>query len=84
MKTYNKSSLPEAIFYNGDTYTVNISISAAMTLNYTPIKTIAATLKKEGRKGILVNVMSKALRGKTDLHGKPYTPNQFIYTNSKK
>ena len=41
----------------------------------------AATLRKEGRKAVLVNVMSKNLRGKTDLHGKPYQPTKWIFTN---
>lgn len=80
MKQFNKNSLPESIDYNGITYKVNIAISSAMTLNNTPVRTIASTLKAEGRKAILVNVTNKALRGKTDLHGNPYQPTKWIFT----
>ena len=81
MKQYSRTHLPDFIEYNGETYKVNIEISGAMRDNNTPINTIAATLRKEGRKAVLVNVMSKNLRGKTDLHGKPYQPTKWIFTN---
>lgn len=29
---------------------------------------------------VLLRVLSRNLRGKTDLHGRPYTPNEWIYT----
>ena len=29
-----------------------------------------------------INVLSKNLRGRTDLHGREYTPNKFYYTES--
>ena len=81
MKQYSRTHLPDFIEYNGETYKVNIEISGAMRDNNTPVNTIAATLRKEGRKAVLVNVMSKNLRGKTDLHGKPYQPTKWIFTN---
>lgn len=83
MKTFNKSSLPDTIEYNGSIYKLNVSISSSMHLNDTPIATISATLKKEGKKAVLVICMSKNLKGKTDLHGKPYQPTKWIYTTIK-
>ena len=81
MKQYSRTHLPDSIEYNGETYKVNIEISGVMRDNNTSFNTIAATLRKEGRKAVLVNVMSKNLRGKTDLHGKPYQPTKWIFTN---
>ena len=82
MKTFNKTYLPEVIEYAGATYKVNGAISGAMKENNTSLSTIAITLKKEGRKAVLVRVLSKSLRGKTDLHGKPYQPTKWIYTTN--
>ena len=79
MKQYSKTHLPDCIIYKGETYKVNIEISGAMRDNNTPINTIAATLRKEGRKAVLVNVLSKNLKGKTDLHGKPYQPTEWLF-----
>lgn len=81
MKQYNKTYLPETITYNGETYSINVEISGAMNANNTPVNTIAATLREQGRKAILVNVLSRNLRGKTDLHGNPYQPTKWIFTN---
>lgn len=81
MKTFNKTYLPDAINYNGEEYKCNIEISAAMTLNNTPVNVIADTLKKEGRKAVLVRVLARNLRGRTDLHGKAYQPSKWIFTN---
>ena len=81
MKQYNKKYLPDSIEYNGETYKVNIEISGAMRDNKTPLRTISATLKKEGRKAVLVNVLSSNLKGKTDLHGNLYQPTKWIFTN---
>ena len=39
------------------------------------------TLKMEGRKAILVNVLGINLKGRTDLWGKSYQPTKHIYTN---
>jgi hypothetical protein len=52
-----------------------------MGLNNTSESVIASTLKKEGRKCVLVNVLSKNLKGKNDIHGKPYKPTKWIFTN---
>jgi len=65
MKTFNKTFLPDKIVYNNETYKVNAAISGAMHANSTQPKVIANTLKSQGRKCILVNVLSS----------------QWIYTN---
>lgn len=82
MKTFNKSYLPETVIYNGVVYERNASITSAMSANNTPISTIRKTLKEEGRKMVLVNVLQRSLRGKTDLHGKPYQPTKWIFTTT--
>ncbi len=80
MKQYNKTYLPDAITYNGNEYKANARITSSMIANNTSVRVISETLKKEGRKMIVVNVLSKNLKGKTDLYGKPYQPNKHIFT----
>ena len=80
MKTFKKPSLPESISHNGSEFTLNTSISSAMHLNNTPISRIAQTLRSEGRKAVVVEVLSRSLKGKTDLHGNPYKPTKWIFT----
>ena len=84
MKTFNKNHLAEAIEYNGETYQPNRNISGSMVLNNTNLEFIKKKLRLQGRKCILVKVLSNNLKGKNDLHGKPYQPSQWIYTNDKK
>lgn len=83
MKTYNKDHLPDYIDYKGERYMLNVEISGAMNANNTSVKTISNTLKKEKRRGVLVNCMDKRLKGKRDLHHKPYEPTKWIYTTNK-
>jgi len=80
MKQYNKTYLPDEITFNGESYKANGRISTAVMLNNTSLKTVQNTLKMEGRKMIVVNVMSKSLKGKSDLYGHPYKPNKHIFT----
>jgi len=82
MKIYSRKYLPESITYNNETYKMNAAISGAMNANNTPVNTIVATLKREGRKAILVQVLSSNLKGRTDLHGNPYKPTKWIFTNN--
>ena len=81
MKTYNKTFLPDSITYNGEVFKLNSMISGGMNASRTNPKQVIEALKSTGKRGILVNVMSKNLKGKTDLHGKPYQPSKFIFTN---
>jgi len=80
MKQYNKTYLPNEITYNGNAYKTNARITSSMIANNTSVRVISETLKKEGRKMLVVNVLSKNLKGKTDLYGKPYQPNKHIFT----
>lgn len=81
MKTFNKSSLVERISYNGHTYTPNAHISATYSANRRSLPNILKDLNKGGRKAILVQVLGRNLRGKTDICGKPYQPTLWIYTS---
>src|SRR5688500_17416347 len=82
MKSFNKKSLPESVSYKGLQYFLNTDITSAMKLNSTPHSTIVATLKAEGRKCVLVKVLSHNLKKSTDLHGKAYKPSEWIYTTN--
>lgn len=81
MKQYSKTYLPDAITYNGEKYKINAAISGAMHSNNTSLNSINAALKAQGRKAICVNVLSANLRGVNDLHGRPYQPTKWIFTN---
>lgn len=81
MKTFNKTYLPDEVNYNGQIFYKNAAISGAMNANNTSLNTIAATLKKEGLKAVCVKVLHRNLKGRTDLHGRPYQPTAHIFTN---
>jgi len=83
MKQYNKTYLPECIIYNGEIYRPNPALSTSMILSGTSAKTIHKNMvaEKNGKRCVFVNVMPKSLKGKTDLNGKPYTPNIHVFTN---
>lgn len=72
MKTFRKDHCPDAITYLGHEYKRNMEATEQF---------------REGKSlpgspyNIKVSVLSKKLRGKTDLHDKPYEPNIFIYSS---
>lgn len=78
MKTFNRTSLPESIKYNSRIYTRNDSLSN-LNMQGISLKSYIDTLKYAGNKVILCNVLSRNLKGKTDLHGQPYKPTQWVY-----
>jgi len=80
MKIFNFSSLPDTVNYNGSTYRVNMGITTGMKNSGTPPDRIQTQLKLQGNHGILIKVLSRNLKGKTDLHGKLYQPSQWIFT----
>jgi len=82
MKTFNRTFLVDAITYSGEIYHRNDAITSAMEKNNTNLKNISFALRLQGRKAILVNCLSKNLKGKTDLHGRPYKPSKHIYTTN--
>jgi len=81
MKIFNRTSLPEQIKYNGEIYALNTTISAGMNQSSTPPAKVIEALRSTGKKGILVNVLSRNLKGVRDLHGKEYPPSKWIFTN---
>ena len=84
MKTFNKTDLPISINYNGKIYNRNSDISFTMNDNEPNINAINAQLKKEKRLGVMVCVLSKNLKGKPDIHGKPYKPTKWIFSTCPK
>ena len=81
MKIFKKTFVPDQISYNGEIYTVNIQISSGMQRSRTKPETVLKTLKTTGKKGILVEVLSKNLKGKKDIYGNFYAPTKWIFTN---
>ena len=81
MKTFKRTSLPDSVTVNGSELKLNAAISTGMQLNGTHPNKIAKSLRKEGRKCAMVLVMSKNLKGRTDLYGNEYKPTQHIFTN---
>lgn len=84
MKTFNREHLPESrtIEHNGQTYHLNVEMSGARSANNTSLDHITAELKKQGRKAVLVKVLSENLKGKLDLHNKPYKPTEWLFTTN--
>lgn len=64
MKLY--SNLPNSIKQNGITF----HFYAA----YPTFKTIPS-----GKKSRIISVLSRNLRGKKDVHGNPYLPNNYLF-----
>lgn len=67
MKIYR--SLPEKVVIRSVKYVLDANLSA--------LKQIPTD-----KKYVKVNVLAKSLEGKTDLHGNPYKPSVFIFTES--
>lgn len=81
MKTFKKDHLPETIQHNGETYTYNRNLTVGWERNNTDLKFISRELKKDNnRKAVLVHVLAKNLRGKLDIHNKPYQPTKWIFS----
>lgn len=81
MKTFKRTSLPDAVIVNGTELTLNPAISVGMEINGTHPNKIAKELRKQGRKCALVLVLPRTLKGKSDLHGKQYEPTKHVFTN---
>lgn len=71
MKSYNKTHCPDTILYMGAYYKLNIEATHQYNKG----------VKLSGLYHVKVNVLSKSLKGKTDLYGNHYKPNIFIYSN---
>lgn len=78
MKTFNRTSLPESIVYNGKVYKCDAKASALVSGK----KVFSlGELGLIDKSVIFVNVLSKNLKNKTDLFGQPYKPTTWIFTN---
>lgn len=69
MKTFNRTSIPERIEYNNKIYHLDIGLSNA----YKDGK------KPHSKNVVLVKVLSRKLKGVTDLHGTEYKPSEWIF-----
>lgn len=83
MKTFNKTSLPDSISYNNETYTKSDRFFYFLTRHrYTKPKALVEHLNKTKHvKAILVKVLPTRLKGVKDLHGNHYKPSEWIFTN---
>jgi hypothetical protein len=79
MKTFNKTSLPKFVNYNKRQYVCNFDLSSKKILQ--SITSDLDILKQSGKKVIFVNVLSRNLKDKTDLHGRQYKPSQWIFVS---
>lgn len=68
MKTY--SHLPEKLTFRGTDFKMNPEFSA---IKRPP---------QDGQRYRIIYVISRNLKGKTDLFGKPYQPTKWIYTEA--
>lgn len=78
MKTFNRTSLPESISYNGKIHKCDFKASAALSLGGV-VSWDAFGLC--GKSVVYVKVLSKQVKGKTDLYGQPYKPTTWVFTN---
>lgn len=83
-KEFNRISLPESITYNGEVYTLDARVSAKASIDRTSMNAVQRDLKTKGIKMVVVNVLSKNLRCRTDLYGRAYNVQKHIFTNIKK
>jgi len=85
MKTFNRTSLPETIKYNGETYTNDLTF-ANMVKTYCGkimMGSVEPLATSQGKKAVIVKVLSSSLKGKTDLYRQPYQPTEWVYTCKK-
>lgn len=78
MRTFKKTFLPDQIEVNGTILKMYAAASALANMN---ARHRAEELKAQGLTVCIVEVLSNNLKGKPDLHGKPYTPSIFIFSN---
>lgn len=71
MKKFNRTNLPEQIKYNNAIYKPDY--------NGSDVKQRIKQYNTENKKFVIVNVLSKNLKGKTDLRGNNYKPTVWIF-----
>lgn len=80
MKTFKKSSLPPYVAYNGKVFMMHPELSAMA--NSTNKATISKKLTENKNPHVFVEVHNKALKGKLDIHNKPYPPSLYVFTEA--
>lgn len=75
------SYLPDTLQFNGRTYKQHIAASALIEPK--DFKKEKEQLKKQNYLVRTIQVLSRNLRGKTDLHHKPYKPTQWLFIHQK-
>lgn len=78
MRTLKKTFLPDQIEVNGTILKMYAAASALANMN---ARHRAEELKAQGLTVCIVEVLSNNLKGKPDLHGKPYAPSIFIFSD---
>lgn len=73
MPVFNRTSIPDKIRYNKKDYVFDAKKSGEFS----------QSKKKPKEKHVFVDVLSRSLRGKTDLHHQPYKPSRFIFVLEK-
>jgi len=67
MKTFRRTFLPEELNYNGNKYTLSNNDTRFITVGNMKPETIIENLRYKGKKGVLVEVLSRRLAGVRDL-----------------
>jgi hypothetical protein len=85
MKTFNRTSLPESIKYNGEIYVndVEFTKNCKNMLGEIKLTSVPVVERLYNKKAIFVKVLSSNLKGKIDYFNKPYEPTKWLYTTKK-
>lgn len=81
MKNFYRTSLPESITYNKVRYVSTGKTVDSLKLEGTTLSTFVSTMKFAGKRVILCNVLSRNLKGRTDLHNQLYKPTQWLFVS---
>lgn len=82
MKQFSRTYLPEYIEYNNEVYHRYFSCGSEGIATVNQLENRVKELKLRGCKVVICNVLSKNLRGKLDIHNKPYTPSQWLFVTN--
>lgn len=82
IRTIKKASRPDTLIINDTILKNNVDADLQGYPHTNRQKhNIAAELKAQGLTVCIVEVLSRNLKGKTDLHNQPYKPSVFIYSD---
>ena len=81
-----KSNLPDTIVKNGLTYVRNYVYfyNKQLAVDLGNVKKQIEQAKQHGLKYLTVKVLHRNLRGRTDLHNKPYQHHSYVFVAEKK